>query len=114
MSVLSSRKAQLEQRRHQLCTQLRSLLKKGKPWEDHNWIHVLQALALVTAEIEGFELATQATSADPGKTLAGIKLKELEMDAIRATLELTEGNRRKAAEILGIGERTLYRKLESS
>jgi len=44
--------------------------------------------------------------------LAGIDLAELEKRAIRETLKLTEGNREKAAAMLGIGERTLYRKLK--
>jgi DNA-binding NtrC family response regulator len=36
---------------------------------------------------------------------------EIERLAILAALRDTEGNRRKAADLLGIGERTLYRKL---
>ena len=36
---------------------------------------------------------------------------EIERLAIEAALKETRGNRRKAAELLGIGERTLYRKL---
>jgi DNA-binding NtrC family response regulator len=36
---------------------------------------------------------------------------EVEREAIRIALEEMDGNRRKAAERLGIGERTLYRKL---
>ncbi len=36
---------------------------------------------------------------------------EIERQAIEAMLRQTGGNRRKAAELLGIGERTLYRKL---
>jgi DNA-binding NtrC family response regulator len=36
---------------------------------------------------------------------------EIERAAIEAALKETRGNRRKAAEMLGIGERTLYRKL---
>ena len=36
---------------------------------------------------------------------------EIEKAAIEAALRETRGNRRKAAEMLGIGERTLYRKL---
>jgi DNA-binding NtrC family response regulator len=35
----------------------------------------------------------------------------IERAAIEAALRETRGNRRKAAELLGIGERTLYRKL---
>ncbi len=38
-------------------------------------------------------------------------LAELERDAVARALELTSGNRRRAAEMLGIGERTLYDKL---
>jgi len=43
----------------------------------------------------------------PGMTMA-----EVERATIEAALHATKGNRRKAAEILGIGERTLYRKLK--
>jgi len=35
----------------------------------------------------------------------------LEKQAIAETLAKTKGNREKAAKILGIGERTLYRKI---
>jgi len=44
--------------------------------------------------------------------LAGVSLNELEKQAIVDTLAKTEGNREKAAKILGIGERTLYRKIK--
>jgi DNA-binding NtrC family response regulator len=37
---------------------------------------------------------------------------DMEKEAIRAALEEVSGNRRKAAERLGIGERTLYRKIQ--
>ncbi len=43
----------------------------------------------------------------PGMTMA-----QIERAAIEAALRETRGNRRKAAEILDIGERTLYRKLK--
>jgi DNA-binding NtrC family response regulator len=42
----------------------------------------------------------------PGMTMA-----DIERAAIEAALKETRGNRRQAAELLGIGERTLYRKL---
>jgi transcriptional regulator of acetoin/glycerol metabolism len=44
----------------------------------------------------------------PGMTMA-----EVERAAIEAALREHTGNRRKAAEVLGIGERTLYRKLKA-
>ncbi|MFI4916362.1 MAG: sigma-54-dependent transcriptional regulator [Phycisphaerales bacterium JB060] len=44
-------------------------------------------------------------------TLAGTSLEQIEKRAIRETLRLTGGNREQAAKLLGIGERTLYRKL---
>ena len=42
---------------------------------------------------------------------AGLSLDQLEKQAIRNALQVTAGNREKAAKMLGIGERTLYRKL---
>jgi len=36
----------------------------------------------------------------------------VERDLIQATLELVGGNRQRAARMLGIGERTLYRKIK--
>jgi DNA-binding NtrC family response regulator len=58
--------------------------------------------------IEPRDQGPQATviSLGPGMTMA-----EIERLAILAALRDTEGNRRKAADLLGIGERTLYRKL---
>ena len=44
--------------------------------------------------------------------LAGVSLNELEKQAIVDTLAKTKGNREQAAKILGIGERTLYRKIK--
>jgi DNA-binding NtrC family response regulator len=44
----------------------------------------------------------------PGMTMA-----DVEREAIKAALTQHRGNRRKAAETLGIGERTLYRKIKA-
>ncbi|MCC6931468.1 MAG: sigma-54-dependent Fis family transcriptional regulator [Gemmatimonadaceae bacterium] len=50
--------------------------------------------------------------ADVGVTLRpGMTMAEIERAAIESALRNTRGNRRKAAEVLQIGERTLYRKL---
>jgi len=43
---------------------------------------------------------------------AGMSMADVERAAIEAALRETRGNRRKAAEVLGIGERTLYRKIK--
>ena len=43
---------------------------------------------------------------------AGTSMMEVERRVIEAALRETRGNRRKAAEMLGIGERTLYRKIK--
>jgi len=48
----------------------------------------------------------------PAAALGTFSLNELEKKAIQDTLAKTEGNREKAAKILGIGERTLYRKIK--
>src|SRR5690606_32836403 len=42
----------------------------------------------------------------------GMTMSDLEREAITAALREVRGNRRKAAEMLGIGERTLYRKIK--
>ena len=44
--------------------------------------------------------------------VGGVPLNQLEREAIRNTLKMTNGNREQAAKILGIGERTLYRKIK--
>src|SRR5713226_6070738 len=55
---------------------------------------------------------TAEESADPIVYRRGMTMAEVERAAIEAALKETRGNRRKAAEVLGIGERTLYRKLK--
>jgi two-component system response regulator HydG len=47
-----------------------------------------------------------------GLELAGRSLEELERELIRVNLKLYDGNREKTAKVLGIGERTLYRKIK--
>jgi len=69
----------------------------------------------IPAEIQvGDSDAGDGTGGDSGSpaSLAGTSLEQLEKRAIRETLRLTGGNREHAATLLGIGERTLYRKLK--
>jgi two-component system response regulator HydG len=55
---------------------------------------------------------SDAAGASGTVSLAGTSLELIEKRAIRETLRLTAGNREQAAKLLGIGERTLYRKLK--
>jgi two-component system response regulator HydG len=50
--------------------------------------------------------------ASSGYALAGRALTDVERDLIRENLKLFGGNREKTAKVLGIGERTLYRKIK--
>ena len=45
-------------------------------------------------------------------SLVGISITQAEKELIRNTLKMVNGNREQAAKILGIGERTLYRKIK--
>jgi len=51
------------------------------------------------------------TDPDRWQFLAGRSVEEVERHHIRVTLELNGGNRVKAAQAMGISERTLYRKI---
>ena len=74
---------------------------------------VIEAADLPDYVRRGTQLALAAPkSAAPDVAgLSGMTLKEAECELLRNTLEETHGNREEAAKILGIGERTLYRKI---
>jgi DNA-binding NtrC family response regulator len=61
---------------------------------------------------DGDPLVVEPAAEGPVIYRAGMTMADVERAAIEATLKETRGNRRKAAEVLGIGERTLYRKLK--
>jgi DNA-binding NtrC family response regulator len=74
--------------------------------------------------VQVIELSDHATVADvlpegggdgdqPVVYRPGMTMAEVEKAAIEAALREYRGNRRKAAEVLGIGERTLYRKIKA-
>ncbi len=64
----------------------------------------------------GFVRAIEPPDREPPATVItlgpGMTMAEIERMAIQGALRDSDGNRRKAAELLGIGERTLYRKLK--
>jgi len=55
---------------------------------------------------------TAGTGPGGMNNLVGISIEQAERELIRNTLKMVDGNREKAAKILGIGERTLYRKIK--
>jgi DNA-binding NtrC family response regulator len=55
---------------------------------------------------------TGGTTAGGLDNVAGMPLEQLEKEAIDKTLKMVHGNREQAAKLLGIGERTLYRKIK--
>lgn len=66
----------------------------------------------IPPEIHQVRRLTSGTADRLDSRIAGVSLNELEKQAIAGTLKKTRGNREQAAKILGIGERTLYRKIK--
>ena len=57
------------------------------------------------------EQPARTVEATPAAAMSGISIEEMEIHHIRQLLDLHQGHRRTVADILGISERTLYRKL---
>jgi DNA-binding NtrC family response regulator len=68
-------------------------------------------LPALGAGIEALEPRDQPPPPNAVTVRPGMTMAEIERLAIESALKETRGNRRRAAEMLGIGERTLYRKL---
>jgi two-component system response regulator HydG len=66
----------------------------------------------LTEDLQSATVLGAASSAAGMDTLVGRSIEEIEKHYIGETLKLTSGNREEAAKLLGIGERTLYRKLK--
>ena len=82
-------------------------------------MNVVQRMAVMSsgkkielAQVPDEVRSSQSDDAPDLGSLAGVGLDKLEKEAIRQTLAMTGGNREQTANLLGIGERTLYRKLK--
>jgi DNA-binding NtrC family response regulator len=93
-----------------------SQLATGGPWiasPVDRWV----AGPVQTDEVTGFGgsaggIAPRGDGEEPPVAIrAGMTMAEIERAAIELTLRATRGNRRRAADVLRIGERTLYRKI---
>lgn len=100
---------------------LRLLLEHSWPGNVRQLRHVLEKLVILTpggvvdagavrAALDAYTAATAASAAPSSKSLTD--LSALEEEHIRKVLEATGGNKSRAAAILGIERKTLYRKLE--
>ena len=66
----------------------------------------------LTDDLQSIAPATAGATASEPSHLVGRSLEEVEKHYIAETLKQTGGNREETARLLGIGERTLYRKLK--
>ena len=76
------------------------------------WVGDLRPGGGVVALASGVEPPDQPPPPNTVTITPGMTMAEIERSAIEAALKETRGNRRKAADMLAIGERTLYRKLK--
>ena len=67
---------------------------------------------LTTDDLPDDLVGREGAGDQPLTDLAGISLEEAEKQLIANTLKMVDGNREQAATMLGIGERTLYRKIK--
>jgi DNA-binding NtrC family response regulator len=92
---------------------MRALRETTWPGNVRQLQHVLERLVIlapggrITEDAVAEALRSSRTAADTGETLA-----EAEADQIRKVLAATNGNKSRAARILGIERKTLYRKIE--
>jgi DNA-binding NtrC family response regulator len=84
--------------------------------------NVVENMVVMTSDQEEIDVTSLPVEVSPaaggvaGATagmdnLVGMSLQQAEIELIRNTLKMTNDNREQAAKILGIGERTLYRKI---
>ncbi|MCA1686244.1 MAG: sigma-54-dependent Fis family transcriptional regulator, partial [Planctomycetia bacterium] len=66
----------------------------------------------LTEDIQAAAPSPADAGRNPAAQLIGHSLEDVEKFYITETLKQTNGNREETAKLLGIGERTLYRKLK--
>ncbi|MEX0885050.1 MAG: sigma-54 dependent transcriptional regulator [Phycisphaeraceae bacterium] len=100
-----------------------ALMQHAWPGNVRELMNVVQNMVVIAEDqrIEPRHLPTEirvpgeGDRGDDGAALAGtagLSLDQIEKQAIRNALHINHGNREQAAKMLGIGERTLYRKLK--
>ena len=95
--------------------ELRRRIDEDRPVISDGWIgevHPATPLVVAPAGVPAIEPRDQAPPPNVITITPGTKMADIERSAIEAALKETRGNRRRAADMLGIGERTLYRKIK--
>ena len=95
--------------------ELRRRIDEDRPRDfGDGWIGEVHPTAplVVPPPVPAIEPRGQAPPPNVVTIAPGTKMADIERSAIEAALKETRGNRRRAAEMLGIGERTLYRKIK--
>ncbi|UCC49476.1 MAG: sigma-54-dependent Fis family transcriptional regulator [Gemmatimonadota bacterium] len=108
------REFEMYKRRHPELTAAREAGVVEVPRARFEPTQVEQAKVVTVTEEAPTATTAEASESEEGVIhfRPGMTMEELERAAIIATLESVGGNRRRASEQLGIGERTLYRKLK--
>ncbi len=96
------------------------LMRYNWPGNVRQLMSVVQNMIVVADgdKLEPRHVSPQIAESSPSSgdlgadSLTGLSLDQIEKQAIRNALRLHNGNREQAAKVLGIGERTLYRKLK--
>ncbi len=101
-------KLQVEELRRRMDDAASSVIT-GSP--SGSWMQEITAPAALPGVGGAIEPRDSAPAANVVTVRPGMSMAEIERAVIEAALRETRGNRRKAAELLQIGERTLYRKL---
>ena len=103
-------KLQVEELRRRLDEQSPQVVVGGG---GDGWIGEVRPASLVSGtSVPAIEPRDQSPPPNVVTIAPGTKMSDIERAVIEAALKETKGNRRRAAEMLGIGERTLYRKIK--
>jgi len=94
--------------------ELRRRIDEDRPVISDGWIGEVHPTAplVVSPPVPAIEPRGQTPPPNVVTIAPGTKMADIERSAIEAALKETRGNRRRAADMLGIGERTLYRKIK--
>jgi DNA-binding NtrC family response regulator len=108
------REFELYRRRHLELTGAREAgVVEARPAETEPAVREPREVAVAAEDVSTATVAEAGQAGDEAiRFKPGMTMQELERAAIVATLKAVGGNRRRASEMLGIGERTLYRKLK--